>query len=62
MPSFTKAKTFAKCPWDLLLIFFLSTIFVYIFLTYFWWVAVGFQQVCIYHLEIQDLSCKKQKH
>ena len=37
MPSFTKAKTFAKCPlmsfWELLLLFllFLSTIFVHVF-------------------------------
>ena len=47
----------------LLLLFFLSTIFVHVFfLTYVVIVAVGFKQLYICHLEFEDLSCKKKKH
>ena len=53
MPSFTKAKTFAKCPsvdkicCFLFIYFFLWTFRVKKLFTYFVMVAVGFKQLCI---------------
>ena len=66
MPSFTKAKTFAKCQlmsffFKLLLLFLLFLLSICVsFLTYFVTVAVGFKQLCIHHVEYEDLSCKKR--
>ena len=45
----------------LLFLLFLSSICVR-FLTYFVTVAVGFKQLCIQHVEYEDLSCEKKKH
>ena len=67
MPSFTKAKTFAKCPLmrlgELLLLFFLLFSVNYFracFSTYFVMVAVGFKPFCVCHLELKICPAKKR--
>ena len=67
MPSFTKAKTFAKCPSvykDLLLFIFafpMNNSCEHFFFTYFVMVAVGFQLLCICRLEFKySVSCEKR--
>ena len=67
MPSFTKAKTFAKCPLmssgELLLFFFFCFFVNYFhacYLTYFVIVAMGFEQLCISHVEFENLSCENR--
>ena len=68
MPSFTKAKTFAKCPlmsfWELLLLFllFLSTIFVHVFQLTLEWLPWASSSYASAILNLKTCPAKKKYH